>query len=193
MLFILYALLTVLVFYGYFPAYSPYGASAGGRLRGGRRMEQHEMSFVSAAHVIKARGRGRRRLPPPPGFAAIRPRPRGRSGRARMAGGEKWDKIRLENFIFYLAARRKMPVRAWRGHLYCGSGTGALGALLRVYNRFFGKQNKRFLREEAKLEEAEYADFCRCYERERKANPLFPSFRIGTEREKMCLRISREK
>lgn len=93
-----------------------------------------------------------------------------------------WDKIDLENFIFYLSVRGKAPVTARRGRLHCAGGTPALRKLLAVYNRFFGKQNQRFLQAELNRNKAEDSDFYRCYEREQRAHPLFPSFQIAPER-----------
>lgn len=93
-----------------------------------------------------------------------------------------WDKIDLENFIFYLSVRGKAPVTARRGRLHCAGGTPALRKLLAVYNRFFGKQNQRFLQAELNRNKAEDSDFYRCYEREQRTHPLFPSFQIVPKR-----------
>lgn len=93
-----------------------------------------------------------------------------------------WDKIDLENFIFYLSMRGKAPVTAREGRLHCADGTPALRELLAVYNRFFGKQNQRFLQAELNRNKAEDSDFYRCYEREQRTHPLFPSFQIAAKR-----------
>ena len=56
------------------------------------------------------------------------------------------DKLTLENLIFAHAARLESPVWARRGRLYAPEKKPLLRALIRVYNRFFARENARFLR-----------------------------------------------
>ena len=144
-------------------------------------MEKHEMSFVSAAHVIKARGRGRGRQTPPPGFTAAQIIPHKRR-QPWISAGEKWDKIRLENVIFHAAARKGLSVAARQGCLCCAGGGKCLQKLLAVYNRFFSAENRKSLREEIALEKREYALFIRLYRRARKENPPFRSFHLSEQK-----------
>lgn len=56
------------------------------------------------------------------------------------------DKLTLENLIFAHAARLESPVWAHRGRLFAPEKKPLLRALIRVYNRFFARENERFLR-----------------------------------------------
>ena len=56
------------------------------------------------------------------------------------------DKLTLENLIFAHAARLESPVWAHRGRLFAPEKKPLLRALIRVYNRFFARENVRFLR-----------------------------------------------
>lgn len=56
------------------------------------------------------------------------------------------DKLTLENLIFAHAARLESPVWAHRGRLFAPEKKPLLRALIRVYNRFFARENALFLR-----------------------------------------------
>lgn len=56
------------------------------------------------------------------------------------------DKLTLENLIFAHAARFESPVWAHRGRLFAPEKKPLLRALIRVYNRFFARENAHFLR-----------------------------------------------
>lgn len=57
-------------------------------------------------------------------------------------------KINLENGIFFRAARLGVCVLSRGGVLFCASTDGRLRALLSVYNRFFGAENRAFVSED---------------------------------------------
>ena len=56
------------------------------------------------------------------------------------------DKLTLENLIFAHAARLQTVLWARGGRLYAPEKKPLLRALVRVYNRFFARENARFLR-----------------------------------------------
>ena len=58
------------------------------------------------------------------------------------------DKLTLENLIFAHAARLKSPVWTRRGRLFVPEKKPLLRALIRIYNRFFARENARFLRDD---------------------------------------------
>lgn len=55
------------------------------------------------------------------------------------------QKLALENKIFAYADRRGYALFARQGMLFCPQADGYLQALITVYNRFFKRQNQRFL------------------------------------------------
>lgn len=56
------------------------------------------------------------------------------------------DKLTLENLIFAHAAHLESPIWARGGRLVVPEKKPLLRALVRVYNRFFARENARFLR-----------------------------------------------
>ncbi len=75
----------------------------------------------------------------------------------------KWDKIRLENCIYAQAAKEGAALMGRNGALVCAGAGGLLKELLKVYNRFFSSQNRRFLRKTLQQQRAAYAACVRQY------------------------------
>lgn len=93
-----------------------------------------------------------------------------------------YDKTGLENLIFFYAGLQKRVVYVRRGCLACPGACGALRELMRVYNRFFGKENRREEAQDAALTARAQARRFETYRREAARNPLAAAFHPGPVR-----------
>lgn len=64
------------------------------------------------------------------------------------------DKADLETLLYARAACAGAEVYAQNGRLYCAEPDNILQSLLSVYNRFFERENKRFLEQDIRYEKA---------------------------------------
>lgn len=90
----------------------------------------------------------------------------------------KWDKIRLENLIFYYGALEKSEIYARRGALYCTQGGTMLKGLLHVYNHFFSGQNRRRLRREWRWWRSVYSSYAQQYYADVQRSVIGKSFHL---------------
>ena len=88
----------------------------------------------------------------------------------------KWDKIRLENLIYFCAAQAGCEVFARAGRLYGENLSPLLMQLISLYNRFFTRENRRFLAEDTKAGRAEIAAQRRKFLADCRRYPLLPGF-----------------
>lgn len=88
----------------------------------------------------------------------------------------KWDKIDLENLIFYLAARHGQKIWFCAGVAYTKGKSAILQKLLLIYNRYFTAENKVFLKEDCAESKRENFFFQKQFERETKQKVLAKSF-----------------
>lgn len=93
-----------------------------------------------------------------------------------------WNKTRLENLIFYHAARANRLCQGVRGQLQCMAAPAYLQALLAVYNHFFEEENRRFLRQDRAQDRIDYQAEQRLRRRESRQRPLGRSFHLGQPR-----------
>lgn len=90
---------------------------------------------------------------------------------------DKWDKTRLENLIFYLAARQGSCLLSFQGRLNVKNRCSVvLGELLNIYNLFFEQENLRFLKQEILETKRENKSFRLAFAGERAKYPLQKSF-----------------
>ena len=93
-----------------------------------------------------------------------------------------WNKIRLENLIFYHAAHANRPCRGVQGRLLCGAAPAYLQALLAVYNRFFEEENRRFLTRDLAQSRTDFRAGHRQQRLESRQRPLGRNFHLGQPR-----------
>ena len=146
----------------------------------GGRMVGNEIILRRAAHVIKtARGLGKGRTAP----LSVCLNPLHESKKIKNLYMKKearaqWDKISLENLIFYSAELAGCALYSVNGSLHAVPTTPLLQALLALYERFFAGENRLFLLQATEQEKAENAAFAHSFGGERKENPLRISFHL---------------
>ena len=92
-----------------------------------------------------------------------------------------WDKISLENLLFYIACKSGKTIYARGGKLWAsenGKANLLLQELLAVYNRFFKRENRKFLKKEELFTYNQTRAFWNCFLEEQKRNPLFPGCKL---------------
>ncbi len=89
------------------------------------------------------------------------------------------DKTGLENLIFFYAVLQRRALYVRRGRLACFGAGGALRELLRVYNRFFGKENRRKEAQDAARTARAQARRFERYQRAAARRPLANAFYLG--------------
>lgn len=89
-----------------------------------------------------------------------------------------WDKTELENLIFYRAALEEATIVCCRGKLKAAnsSPSALLHALLVIYNQFFEKENRLFVKQETRWQNQENSILARVYRQEQRRYPLQKSF-----------------
>ena len=88
----------------------------------------------------------------------------------------KEKKLKLENFIFFLAQRDKSCLYAQDGRLHSKTPHADLQSLIEIYNRLFAEENKRFLKEDRKTDARERHRFWAEYAADKKRWPLKGAF-----------------
>ena len=83
-----------------------------------------------------------------------------------------WDKTDVENLIYAQAARENQEVWACEGCLLCTGGSAFLAELLRIYNRFFAAENRRFLAREIQQDKRTVCAAYQAFLAERKLKPV---------------------
>ncbi|MBR3898997.1 MAG: hypothetical protein IKJ44_01855 [Elusimicrobiaceae bacterium] len=92
-----------------------------------------------------------------------------------------WDKISLENLLFYTACKNGETIYARGGMLWAsenGKANLLLQELLAVYNRFFKRENRKFLQKEELLAYNQACSFWNGFLKDQKRNPLFPGCKL---------------
>lgn len=89
-----------------------------------------------------------------------------------------YDKVDLENLIFWMAAWQRREVWALRGRLMIKGGSGVLNKLVVLYNQLFAAENRRLLKEELAREAKEDYLFAQRYLVEVLDYPLEKSFHL---------------
>ena len=89
-----------------------------------------------------------------------------------------WDKIALENLIYARAAAQNKQLWTRGGRLICSNCAGLLSDLLRVYNRFFARENRRFLAREQTCQLAQERAARQQFLQERELKPLASGYSL---------------
>lgn len=87
-----------------------------------------------------------------------------------------WDKIDIENLIYAKAQQLHLSIRFHNGQLQIDTSNRYMRRLVAIYNFFFEKENRIFLKEEKTHTQHQYIDFSFSYLREEKTYPLAASF-----------------
>ena len=89
-----------------------------------------------------------------------------------------WDKINLENLIFFLVNKNKYHLVIKGGLFFLEEKNILLDKLIALYNAFFGVENKDFLLDDNTYTNEQEQEFWAIFEKEEKINPLFPGVAI---------------
>ncbi len=90
-----------------------------------------------------------------------------------------WNKIRLENLIFYLADREASALKACSGSFQIkGRASCYLRSLVQIYNHFFTVENRRFLAQDLAVTYAAICGDYAAFTQEKKRNMPVPSFHL---------------
>ncbi len=76
------------------------------------------------------------------------------------------DKTDLETLLYARAACAGAEVHAQNGRLCCGAPDEILQSLLNVYNRFFAGENRRFLKQNIRINQCVQEEFFSVFDKE---------------------------
>lgn len=76
------------------------------------------------------------------------------------------DKADLETLLYTRAACAGAELYAQNGRLYCAEPDNILQSLLSVYNRFFERENRKFLKRDIRINQQTQEEFFAVFDKE---------------------------